>query len=121
MVSFTTVAAFAAGAIAAPLNARQADIPSGWNWHVSNWEAGCAQSGCTYNFNITVPTVDGQIAGVKAYCNGGETSDFTACQIIDGVNNGVSAMFSPRTSNDGTGPKDIMITFEKAAWMDGTK
>ncbi|PSN71403.1 hypothetical protein BS50DRAFT_486240 [Corynespora cassiicola Philippines] len=115
-----TLLTLAAGAAAAPaLTARQQEIPEGWTWQVENWHAGCQRAGCNYNFNITVPTVEGDIAGVKAYCSGYRGYDtpdnYNLCQILEGANNGVSAKFGPRPE-DGTGPKEIFISFEKGAY-----
>jgi hypothetical protein len=67
-----TLAILASATAATPLAPRQITIPSPWTWHVTGWEAGCARGGCSYNFNVTVPSVPGQIAGVKAYCYGRE-------------------------------------------------
>ncbi|KAJ4351181.1 uncharacterized protein N0V89_006520 [Didymosphaeria variabile] len=122
MVSFTALLALSASALATPvLQTRQMDIPANWTWHVSGWSAGCARSGCYYDFNVTVPTVEGQIAGVKAYCSGSENwyrlgNYYRNCQILEGVNNGVSAKFSERTSDDGTPPQEIELSFELAGY-----
>lgn len=128
MVSFTTILALSAGALASPvLQARQIAIPENWSWHVSGWEAGCARSGCYYNFNVTVPTVEGQIGGVKAYCNGYENGYYRKgnwyqnCQILDGVNNGVAAKLSERpaeSDESSTSPQEILISFELGAYED---
>lgn len=130
MVSFTTlltVSAATAGALATPiqptLEIRQIAIPSNWTWHVSGWEAGCTRSGCYYNFNVTVPTVEGQIAGVKAYCSGNENGYYRkgnwykSCQILEGVNNGVAAKLSER-SDDVESPQEIDISFLYAGYED---
>lgn len=99
MVSFTTLLAFTAGALASPVVPRQMAIPENWNWHVSGWEAGCAPD-CYYHFNVTIPSVEGEILGVKAYCDGTENGYYrkgnwyTNCQILEGVNNGVAAKVS---------------------------
>jgi hypothetical protein len=121
MVSFTALLAFSAGALAAPsLQARQMGLPSNWTWHVSGWEGGCARSGCYYNFNV--PSVDGIIGGVKAYCTGRENgwyrkgNWYEPCQILEGANNGVAAKFSERTSDTDGSPDEIWLSFEKAAY-----
>ena len=67
-----TIAVLASVAAASPLASRQIAIPPDWTWHVTGSEMGCSRGGCYYNFNVTVPTVPGQIAGVKAYCSGYE-------------------------------------------------
>ena len=127
MVSFATLALLATSALASPV-ARQIAIPENWNWHVENWSAGCARSGCYYNFNITVPTVEGEIAGVKAYCSGGEQgydnsftipSVYQNCRLLEGVNNGVAAKFSLRENDgQGFGPKDIIVSFLYSGYED---
>ncbi|KAL5450231.1 hypothetical protein PMIN07_001233 [Paraphaeosphaeria minitans] len=127
MVSFTTLLAFSAGALASPFVQRQIAIPENWNWHVSGWGAGCARSGCYYDFNVTVPTIEGHIAGVKAYCSGYENGYYRKgnwyqnCRILEGVNNGVAAKLSerpPENDTESTSPQQILISFEYAAYED---
>jgi hypothetical protein len=73
MLSFVqAIAVLVSVAAASPLASRQIAIPSEWSWHVTGSEMGCSRGGCSYNFNVTVPAVPGQIAGVKAYCYGRE-------------------------------------------------
>lgn len=125
MVNFATIGLFAASALAGPV-ARQVAIPENWNWHVENWSAGCSRQGCYYNFNITIPSVEGEILGVKAYCNGyeqGYDNSFTVpsvyetCQLLEGVNNGVAAKLSPRANDgQGFGPKEIIVSFETGGY-----
>jgi hypothetical protein len=71
MVSFTTLfvaaSTAASAALATPIMPRQMDIPANWTWHVTNWTAGCGRANCYYTFNVTVPSVEGVIGGVKAY------------------------------------------------------
>ncbi|KAI1334421.1 hypothetical protein F5Y15DRAFT_401414 [Xylariaceae sp. FL0016] len=122
MVRIASVVALASAALAAPLTERQMDIPAGWEWSVENWHAGCGRSGCSYNFNVTVPTVEGQIGGVKAYCSGQEsvtngtfTSSYKQCQLLEGSNNYVMAKFAPRESQ-GTAPQEFAFAFTKASY-----
>ncbi|CAI9637823.1 unnamed protein product [Alternaria burnsii] len=127
MVSFTALALLATSAMAGPV-ARQIAIPENWDWQVENWEAGCGRSGCYYNFNVTVPTIQGEIAGVKAYCHGYEQgydnsftvpSTYETCQLLEGVNNGVAARFSLRENDgQGFGPKEIEVSFLYAGYED---
>jgi hypothetical protein len=127
MVSFTTLALLATSAIAGPV-ARQIAIPENWNWQVENWEAGCSRRGCYYLFNVTVPTIEGEIAGVKAYCNGHEQgydngftvpSTYTSCRLLEGSNNGVAARLSLRVSDgNGFGPKEIDVSFLYGGYED---
>ncbi|KAF2713211.1 hypothetical protein K504DRAFT_347249, partial [Pleomassaria siparia CBS 279.74] len=106
-------------AVASPIQIlEEPTIPGNWTWHVTNWQAGCART-CSYNFNITIPTIPNEIGGVKAYCSGYESGDlFTRCQILEGSNNGVSAKFGPRTSNNGSGPAEVVFSFEKGAYLE---
>jgi hypothetical protein len=127
MVSFTTITLLATSALAGPV-ARQIAIPENWNWHVEGWEAGCSRSGCYYNFNLTVPTVEGKILGVKAYCHGYEQgydnsftvpSTYTPCRLLEGVNNSVAAKLSLREHDgQGLGPKEIIVSFLFAGYED---
>ncbi|KAF2799854.1 hypothetical protein K505DRAFT_230102 [Melanomma pulvis-pyrius CBS 109.77] len=90
-------------------------IPPNWTWHVTGWHAGCART-CSYNFNVTVPTIANEIGGVKAYCSGYESGNtFTRCQILEGANNGVSAKFGPRDEGAGS-PKEVFLSFEKGGF-----
>ncbi|EDU43578.1 hypothetical protein PtrSN002B_011204 [Pyrenophora tritici-repentis] len=130
MVSLITLALFASSAIAGPVARRQVPDPiyPDWTWQVENWEAGCSRSGCYYLFNVTVPSVEGKIAGVKAYCQGYEQgyensftkpSTYTDCRILEGVNNGVAARLSLREQDgNGFGPKNIQVSFLKAPYYD---
>ena len=131
MVSATHLLTLAVVALASPVQhrTRQIEIPQNWTWHVEGWHAGCARRGCSYNFNVTVPTIPNQIAGVKAYCSGyeagydsgfTESSTYRGCQILEGVNNGVAAKFGPRNISDGTGrgPQKIFVSFEFAGYED---
>lgn len=125
MVSFATLLALSASALASPvLQTRQMDIPSNWTWHVSGWEGGCSRGGCYYNFNVTVPSVEGQILGAKAYCHGDENgyyrkgNTYANCQILSGVNNGISAKLGERKSDEDSAPDDIFISFTLAGYED---
>jgi hypothetical protein len=86
----TFLAALAATASASPLTPRQIAIPDNWTWHVTNSDMGCSRGGCSYNFNVTVPSIPNEILGVKAYCYGREdgydtnsVNHFRACQILE--------------------------------------
>lgn len=125
MVSFTSLLALSAGALASPvLRPRQIAIPENWNWHVSKWEAGCTRSGCYYNFDVAVPSVEGEILGVKAHCTGDENgwyrkgNWYSGCQILEGANNGVAAKLSERESDVDGSPKEILISFTLAGYED---
>jgi hypothetical protein len=127
MVSFTTLLALSATALASPvLQARQRNLPADWAWHVSGWEAGCSRSGCYYNFNVTIPSVEGQVGGAKAYCRGDENgwymkgNWFQQCQILEGVNSSVAAKLSERTVDETSSPspKEILISLELAGSVD---
>jgi hypothetical protein len=127
MVSFTTLALLATSAIAGPV-ARQIAIPENWNWQVENWEAGCSRSGCYYYFNVTVPSIEGEILGVKAFCSGYEQgydnsftvpSTYAPCRLLEGVNNDVAARLSLRENDgNGFGPKEIAVSFLYAGYED---
>jgi hypothetical protein len=127
MVSFTALALLATLAIAGPV-ARQIAIPENWNWQVENWEAGCSRSGCYYYFNVTVPSIEGEILGVKAFCSGYEQgydnsftvpSTYAPCRLLEGVNNDVAARLSLRENDgNGFGPKEIDVSFLYAGYED---
>ncbi|KAF2732211.1 hypothetical protein EJ04DRAFT_342388 [Polyplosphaeria fusca] len=100
-------------AISNPIAPRQMDIPENWTWHIEDWEAGCARGGCYYTFNVTVPTVPGQIGGVKAYCSNGESNGlFQDCRLLEGVNNGVAAKIDDKPDDgSGRGPQNVYVSF----------
>jgi hypothetical protein len=130
MVSFTTLLTLAAGALATPitpeLTARQLEVPANWTWAVSGWEAGCERRGCSYNFNITVPSYKAAIQGGKYYCNGYENgwyrkgNWFEQCELLSAAEgdflseapNTFAAKLSERTSDVDGEPKDIIVSFE---------
>ncbi|KAE9970427.1 hypothetical protein BLS_001858 [Venturia inaequalis] len=97
MVKLSSVAAF----LTAASSVAVAD------WHIINWEAGCARSGCFYIFNVTGPaSEDGKIPSFGASCNAYEyrkPQAFTPCGINDSGagNRGVSAKFVPRVEPNG--------------------
>jgi hypothetical protein len=116
MVSIATLALLFTSAIATPI-ARQIAIPEGWEWQVENWEAGCSRSGCYYNFNVTVPSIENQL-GVIAACSGSEQgydnsftipSTYVECRTLAGGDNVAAARLSLR--EPGLGPKEIDISF----------
>ncbi|EAT78933.1 hypothetical protein HBH56_071890 [Parastagonospora nodorum] len=126
MVSFTTLALLATSAIAGPV-VRDIAIPKNWHWKVENCEAGCGRRGCYYYFNVTVPSVENGPAGVKALCNVYEQgyensftvpSTYTDCRLLEGVNNGVAARPSLRTSDGNGSPKEIEVSFLYAGYGD---
>ncbi|KAI0569780.1 hypothetical protein Ptr902_04392 [Pyrenophora tritici-repentis] len=107
MVSFITITLFAASAIASACaapgvnsasssNNVDNEIPQNWNWHVEHWGAGCEHTICNYQFNITVPSIEGVIGGAKAYCQGlddytNESPTYVPCKILDGSSNTIAA------------------------------
>ncbi|KAF3006085.1 hypothetical protein E8E13_011081 [Curvularia kusanoi] len=116
MVSAATLALLFTTAIATPV-ARQTTIPEGWKWQVTNWEGGCGRSGCYYNFNVTVPSIENQL-GVLAYCSGSEQgydnsftipSTYVQCKTLAGGDNVAAARLSLR--EPGQGPKEIDVSF----------
>lgn len=86
------------------------------DWNIVNWEAGCARSGCYYNFNVTGPA-DGEIPSFGAYCNGYEyrTNEtfFQPCGVYDSGlgNRGVSAKFVPRSDLNNGRLEKIAVSF----------
>jgi hypothetical protein len=117
MVSFRTIALWATSALAAALSERQIDIPDDWTWSVENWHAGCQRT-CYYNFNVTIPSIEGQVLGAKAYCSGAESDDrFVHCQILEGANNPVAAklLARPEGGNGGV-PQQFAVSFQKSSY-----
>ncbi|CAA9965727.1 hypothetical protein CFE70_008555 [Pyrenophora teres f. teres 0-1] len=125
MVSLITLALFASSAIAGPVARRQVPEPiyPNWTWQVEHWEAGCGRRGCYYLFNVTVPSVEGKIDGVKAYCQGYEQgyensftvpSTYTECKTLEGLDHTVAARLSLRENAGSDYPQRIQVSFQKA-------
>jgi hypothetical protein len=117
MVSLKTVVLLATSALASPLlSTRQANTPDldTWTWTVQNWEAGCLGQSCSFDFNVTVPTVANVVAGVKAHCHATETdNNYVACELLEGANNRVAAKLKER--NGTHAPAEFAISFLKAS------
>ncbi|KAG4435435.1 hypothetical protein IFR05_009077 [Cadophora sp. M221] len=85
-----------ATALAAPTPAPQAGTgvnDPAYFWSVTDWSAGCARSGCYYNFNISAPAYN-DIPAFSAYCSGYTVgAPFEPCGVNDDLpgNRGVAA------------------------------
>lgn len=58
----------------------------GYDWSVTGWSAGCARSGCYYDFNVSGPADDQSPArpAFLAYCSGfGEDGPYEECNLLD--------------------------------------
>lgn len=57
-----------------------------YEWRVTNWMAGCAQSGCSYDFEIQGPALNTRPhkPAFRAHCGGaGEGSPYRLCAMVD--------------------------------------
>lgn len=57
-----------------------------YDWDITNWSAGCAMSGCYYDFNVSGPADSGAPArpAFLAYCSGqGEGGAYAECDLLD--------------------------------------
>ncbi|KAI1171407.1 hypothetical protein F4777DRAFT_582974 [Nemania sp. FL0916] len=89
-----------------------------YNWDVTGWNAGCARSGCYYDFNITGAanlTSKPPTPAFKAYCAGdGEGSPYRLCDRLDKEDTDaiVVAKLLPGSSNstNGTRPATIQVS-----------
>jgi hypothetical protein len=68
-------------AASAALVSSQKSAPAGYQWSVTNWQAGCTRE-CSYSFSITGPQVDVYPSFV-ATCSGTDTGAFTSCEVTD--------------------------------------
>ncbi|KAL5318390.1 hypothetical protein ACEPPN_013450 [Leptodophora sp. 'Broadleaf-Isolate-01'] len=95
VLSFLSATALAAPA-PAPAPAPQAGTgvnDPAYSWSVTDWSAGCARSGCYYDFNISAPAYN-DIPAFSAYCSGYTVgAPFQPCGINDDLpgNRGVAA------------------------------
>lgn len=118
LLAGASTALAAALSIAAPEGKTVLGLPEGYAWSVQNWHAGCARSGCSYNFNVTGPQSD-YIPAFTAYCYGEDKAFFKLCDILEG--NGtevknipfVAASLKPSTG-DGA-PMSVSLQFVDAA------
>ncbi|KAH8671071.1 hypothetical protein BX600DRAFT_509775 [Xylariales sp. PMI_506] len=80
------IASLASAALAVPLEFVHIDAVENYDWDVTEWTAGCASSGCSYNFNISGPadTQNPARPAFSAYCSGfGEGAPYQECQLLD--------------------------------------
>ncbi|KAK5135753.1 hypothetical protein LTR08_004739 [Meristemomyces frigidus] len=68
---------------AAPTGTSSGKDTAEYRWQVTGWSAGCARSGCYYDFNVTGPE-DGNIPCFQAYCSGDDVGYFKQCEILSG-------------------------------------
>ena len=91
-------------------------LPAYYHWNVTSWHAGCARSGCTYNFNVTGHR-DGIYPGFLAYCSGDDTGFFKDCELLDGVTTSgvpyVAASLQP-SQQDGVAKMAVSLSFTDA-------
>ncbi|KXT02951.1 hypothetical protein AC578_10599 [Pseudocercospora eumusae] len=92
------------------------DLPQNYTWCVENWHAGCIQSGCTYNFNVT-STKQNLYPGFKAYCTGTDTGYYTNCELLEYVSTSgvpsVAASLRPNVDN-GIATMSVSLAFTDA-------
>ncbi|KAI1355144.1 hypothetical protein F5Y01DRAFT_270924 [Xylaria sp. FL0043] len=89
-----------------------------YNWAVTGWSAGCAKSGCSYDFNITGAenlTQYPKTPAFKAYCAGfGEGSPYRLCdRLDDGKTDAiVVAKLLPSNTTNGTRHAKIQVSLK---------
>ncbi|KAG4420408.1 hypothetical protein IFR04_006424 [Cadophora malorum] len=95
-INLLALSLLSATSLAAPTPAPQSGTgvnDPNYSWSVTGWSAGCARSGCYYDFNITAPAYN-DIPAFSAYCSGGpEGAAFKPCGVFDDLpgNRGVAA------------------------------
>lgn len=114
-----SAAALIAPSLAAALPetfAAPSGLPEGYQWSVENWHAGCARSGCSYDFNVT-GTITPPYPGFKAYCSGSDTGYYANCEILEGVSTSgipfVAASLRPNFQN-GIATMSVSLSFTDA-------
>lgn len=84
----------------------------GYDWDVTNWSAGCARSGCYYDFNVSAPADDQNPPrpAFSAYCSGaGEDAPYDTCTLLDeaDVTRRVAAKLLPAIRSNDTNTSTI--------------
>lgn len=118
-MQFLAILASAATALAAAVPqaaTSNTGLPANYTWPVENWHAGCARSGCSYNFNVT-GVQDGLYPGFKAYCSGYDTGYYKSCEILNGTSTSgipfVAASLRPNFQN-GIATMSVSLSFTDA-------
>ncbi|KAK4494496.1 hypothetical protein PRZ48_014794 [Zasmidium cellare] len=104
-------------AVALPQTDAATGLPQYYHWNITNWHAGCARSGCSYDFNVTGP-LDGIYPEFKAYCSGGDIGFFEDCELLEGLTNegtgvpSVAARLEP-SAQDGVARMAVSLSFQE--------
>ncbi|KAI0974105.1 hypothetical protein F4678DRAFT_399347 [Xylaria arbuscula] len=90
-----------------------------YDWAVTGWSAGCARSGCYYDFNVTGAenlTQYPPTPAFKAYCSGdGEGSPYRLCQRLDDEDTDalvVAKLLPSNTTSNGTRHARIQVSLK---------
>ncbi|KAI1344946.1 hypothetical protein F5Y15DRAFT_12495 [Xylariaceae sp. FL0016] len=117
MRAATFLAALAGASSASAAVFRIAATTISYDWDVTGWSAGCAESGCSYDFNITGAgneTSKPPRPGFMAYCTGqGEGADYQVCEQLDTEDNDARVVAKLLASNgtaNGTGSAHIQVS-----------
>ncbi|KUI58537.1 hypothetical protein VP1G_05852 [Cytospora mali] len=61
-----------------------ANVVSNYTWTVTGWDAGCSDSGCYADFNVSAAAWKTSIPAFKAYCSvGPEGASYQGCEVLD--------------------------------------
>ncbi|KAI1639644.1 hypothetical protein F4809DRAFT_595019 [Biscogniauxia mediterranea] len=92
-----------------------------YQWAVTGWSAGCAEAGCSYDFNITGTaneTARPARPGFKAYCSGeGEGVPYQECTRLDSDDKPlrvVASLLSSNATTNGTRQAHIEVSMMHA-------
>ncbi|KAF2165884.1 hypothetical protein M409DRAFT_23615 [Zasmidium cellare ATCC 36951] len=103
-------------AVAIPQTDAATGLPQYYHWNITSWHAGCARSGCSYNFNVTGHK-DGIYPSFLAYCAGEDIGFFEGCEILEGVSTSgtpfVAASLQP-SRQDGVASLAVSLSFTDA-------
>lgn len=95
------------------------ELPEGYKWDVTNWTAGCARGGCTYDFNVTGAFAN-LYPGFKAYCSGKDTGYYQDCKILEDLTTSgvpfVAASLRPNVQN-GIATMSVSLKFTDAGTL----
>lgn len=80
---------FVHSSVASPQSVELAVVPNNYHIRVTQWQAGCEGTKCTFKCYVQAPpNKDGQVKlpGFKARCSGQATGLFDDCQLVSASN-----------------------------------
>ena len=113
----TAATGLIAASSAAPASTSSLRHSTKYHWDVTGWEAGCARSGCFYNFNVTGKK-DGDFPKFLAYCSGEDVGYFKQCNILEGVTSKIVPSVAAELNQHSTEPDGVAAMAVSLAFLD---